>query len=134
MAIQPGGGNWKRIGSHTKETSTMVRGNNQHAQQPGSTAIPHGHQPGHGSPAPAPAPAAHKPAPLGGRFTRFLKFKGEVYCHSNEGVFMLMPEAEPSIGYKLQPVSGNTKGITDGGEEITEEKAIHLIIRTLCKS
>ena len=129
MSIQPGGGNWKRIGSHTKETTKMVRGGNPPAEQATSTAIPHGHQAGHGSP----ASAAGKPAPLGGHFTRFLKFRGEAYCHTHEGVFMLMPEAEPSIGYKLQPVSGNTKSITDGGEEITEEKAIHLIIRTISK-
>lgn len=114
----------------------MVRGGNPPAEQAVSTGTPHGHQAGHGSPAaPAagPAPAAGKPGPLGGHFTRFLKFRGEAYCHTHEGVFMLMPEAEPSIGYKLQPVSGNTKSITDGGEEITEEKAIHLIIRTISK-
>ena len=130
MVTQPGGGNWKRIGSHTKETTKMVRGGNSPAEQPGSTAIPHGHQAGHQQAGQSAAPGK---SPLGGHFTRFLKFRGEAYCHTHEGVFMLMPEAEPSIGYKLQPVSGNTKSITDGGEEITEEKAIHLIIRTIAK-
>ena len=104
----------------------MVRGDNPPTEQQVSTATPLEHQ-GEDQ---FGQPAVLGISPFGGRFTRFLKFKGDAYCHTQEGLFMLMPEAEPSIGYKLQPVSGNIKSITDEGEEISEERAIHLIFRT----
>ena len=68
-----------------------------------------------------------------GCFERFLKYRGEAYCHSHEGLFMLIPESEPSIGYKLQQVFGTTKPILDGGEEISEDTAIHVIFHNLNK-
>ena len=129
MSTQPaGGGNWKRIGSHTKDTSKMKAPTGPGAGEQSSTAIPHGHQGGH---LPEGQQAKGGKQPPMGRFTRFLKYKGDAYCHTHEGLYMLMPEAEPSIGYKLQQITGNTKPITDGGEEITEDSAIHVIFRNL---
>ena len=128
MGAQPpqNAGNWKRIGSHSKDTRKMPSATGPAQGAPESTAIPHGHQ---GGQQPGHHPTGGK-APVG-RFTRFLKFKGDAYCHTHEGLYMLMPEAEPSIGYKLQQITGNTKPMTDGGEEMTEDRAIHIIFRTL---
>lgn len=125
MSVQPGGGNWKRIGSHTKDTGKMNRATPPAAQQPAGPAeakaaahAEHGAQQG------------NKQPPMG-RFSRFLKYKGDAYCHTHEGLYMLMPEAEPSLGYKLQQITGNIKPITDQGEEISEDAAIHVIFRNL---
>ena len=126
MSAQPpeSSGKWKRIGSHSKQTGGEKRDAGGQPKQPAAenSSAEHLRAGGHAVP--------KKPVERKGRFVRYLKFQGDAYCHSHEGLFMLMPEAEPSLGYKLQEITGNTKTITEGGEEITEDRAIHIIFKS----